>query len=113
MDNKPQANATQPIAPQPSIEKPAQPVQQPTKRTNWGIWLVLLLILVAVIGAGAYYFMHKSPSNPYVASKNTPLPTTAATSIPTVQPTTVSNKLNPNSGNLYTDIKQRLDQIIK
>ena len=111
MDNQFQENVAQPLQKTPSIEQPL--AQQTTKKSNWGVWLILLLILVTIVGAGTYYFMHKSISNQYTASKNNPLPTTATTSTPTVQPTTASNNLNPNTGNLYTDIKDRLDQVIK
>lgn len=106
MDNQSEANVAQPSPTNPIAESPIP--QETSKKNNLKIWLIALVIIFVIAGAGAYYSLHKSMSVPY-ASKNSSLPTAAITTMPT----TTNNSLSPNTGNLYSDIKTKLDQVIK
>lgn len=66
--------------------------------------ILIVVILVIFLGAGGTYFV--------LNSQNKPTPTIAKTE-PISTPTSTIENLNPNSGNLYEDIKIRMNQVMK
>lgn len=113
IDNQDQANlAKQPLSATPSAEQPLT-AASPTKK-GWNTWIFLVIFILIILGIGGYFLLGKS-ANPRSISKNNSLPTTVAISPTTAQPlpTATNNSLNPNTGNLYSDIKTKLDQVIK
>ncbi len=67
---------------------------------------ILGILVVLLIVGGAYYFYTQKTSQSLIpqSSVNTQTQTT---------PANKSVNLNPNTGNLYSDIKVRLNQVIK
>ncbi len=61
----------------------------------------IIILLLAVFAALGFYLFKKSSNN------TTPIST------PVVQETVVKKNLNPNTGNLYEDIKVRLKEELK
>ena len=79
----------------------------PKKSNKMLVWAVIFLVVVLALGVGSYFLINSGKSIP---SSSTP----AVTPTPTPTPTSVSKvTLNPNTGNLYQDIKVRLDEVFK
>lgn len=80
---------------------------------------IIILIIVVVLAVGGY-LLYKQYNQPVSQSQQTvqysPTPTSssAPTSSPTPKATSAkTTSLNPNTGNLYTDIKVRLNAVLK
>lgn len=92
---------TQPVT---APTTPPTPEQKP-KSSKRIITVIVVLFLLAVGGSAAYFLsknVKTQPKNAIVA----PTPTIAINK-------TVTNNLNPNTGNLYKDIKVRLKEVLK
>jgi len=82
-----------------------------------GFSLGLILIIVVVLAVGGYllYMQSNQPSlHPQQTKQYSPAPTISTPSsipAPTTTPKTTSQ--NPNTGNLYSDIKIRLNAVLK
>lgn len=82
----------------------------------------IIILIIVVILAVSGYLLYKQFNQPASQSQQTlqyspaptnslsPTPTSSPTAIPTTARTTT---LNPNTGNLYTDIKTRLEVVLK
>jgi flagellar basal body-associated protein FliL len=101
---------------------PAEPAPEQSNSTNpygkksFTKWIVIYLVIAVVLYGVAYFlFLSKKSNNPYSPSSTYSTPTyspTPATS--TASPTSPSQtNLNPSTGNLYGDIKTRLQEVIK
>lgn len=82
---------------------------------------IIILIIVAVLAVGGY-LLYKQYNQPVSQSQQTlkysPAPTSSSAPVSTSSPTPTATpakttSLNPNTGNLYTDIKVRLNAVLK
>lgn len=80
---------------------------------------IIILIIVTILAVSGY-LLYKQFNQPASQSQQTlqysPAPTSSLspTSSPIATPTTAkTTSLNPNTGNLYTDIKVRLNAVLK
>lgn len=114
MDNQTQQETVHPAAPtEPISAQTANP--NPYGKKSWSK-RILIYIAAAVVLYGIVYFvfLSKKTSNPYSPTTYSIPTTSPASIIPSSNPTsTPQANLNPNTGNLYGDIKTRLQEVIK
>lgn len=85
-----------PPTPEPDIQVTFAPSFEPKKLLKWIVVAIIVVVLIIASGAGAY-FLNKN------SAPKTQTPT----------PSKTTNSLNPNTGNLYNDIKVRLNEVLK
>jgi flagellar basal body-associated protein FliL len=104
-----------PLTPQvpPPQELQSQPANGSYGKKKWIKWILIYAVIAAVLYGGVYYFfLAKKTTNPYSSPTTYPSPTVSLS--PTVVPTsTQKTNQNPNTGNLYNDIKVRLNEVLK
>lgn len=95
-------DAKTPIQPQvPVLEQPVNPEVLPNQNSKKMLFLVpILFIVILIIVGGAYFFSTKNKPK-VVSHKTSPTPTID------------KKNLNPNTGNLYEDVKVRLKEVMK
>jgi len=83
-----------------------------------GFLPVILLIIVVILAVGGYLLYKQSNQpglQPQQIKQNSPVAPTI--SIPSSNPSSTTipktTSLNPNTGNLYSDIKVRLNAVLK
>ena len=118
--------ASEPVAPTPNAPAPAsvppaanttqvfkQEPQNAPKKKNPLLLIIFIVLLLGLVAVGVYYFLYKPVTSPrHLIIEKQATNTIVKEATPTAQPTPTPN-LNPNTGNLYTDIQSRLDQVIK
>ncbi len=94
-----------PLPVQPVPPKPISEQKSELKKSFPLKWLLVItgIILVAILLIGIYMLSKNQSVNQKPAQKTTQTPT----------PIKKPNTLNPNTGNLYSDIKLRLNEVLK
>jgi flagellar basal body-associated protein FliL len=85
-----------------SNQTPPQPLAPKKSLPKWPL-IIAGIILVATLLTGVYILGKNQSANRKSAQKTTQIPA----------PTKTTNALNPNTGNLYSDIKVRLNEVLK
>jgi len=98
-----QSQQTQPT--QTETPPQQQPVNNIPSSGNKSKLILLIIILLVIVVLGIYYFGAKQNK---LNQQTKIIPTTIQAS-----PTPTVVNLNPNTGNLYNDIKTRLNEVIK
>ena len=79
------------------------------RQTGFAPVVILITIVILALGGYLIYKQYtKSTSQPQQIVQSSPSPIASSTPMPAK-----TNSLNPNTGNLYTDIKVRLNTVLK
>ena len=97
------SNNQQPLPTQPSIASQSLFSKILNEKGNFLMVLGIIVVLL-IIGAGIYYLN---------LNKNRTTDTTNYQKTATPSPETSKVNLNPNTGNLYQDIKVRMQEVLK
>jgi len=86
-----------------------------SEQKGFSLGLILIIVVVLAVGGYLFYKQNSQPSlHPQQTKQYSPVPTISSpSSTPTASTTPKTTSLNPNTGNLYGDIKVRLNQVIK
>jgi flagellar basal body-associated protein FliL len=92
----------QPIQSQVPDQQAPQSFESQKSFPKWPL-IIAVIILITILLIGAYALNKNQSAKQKLATQTTQTPT----------PTKMPNSLNPNTGNLYSDIKVRLNEVLK